>query len=67
MARTELAALLPSECGYCGAMIAADAPWVAAHVVDGHPEYGYIHAHRACNERAKRRAGGPRKLDGYPG
>jgi hypothetical protein len=63
-ARAELATLLPARCGggvgapYCGRWITPDDRWVAAHRVDGAPEYGYVHAHPECNERAKRRTPG---------
>lgn len=58
-ARAELALLLPAPCGgdmgapYCGRWITPSDRWVAAHRVDGAPSLGYVHAHAACNERAK--------------
>ena len=40
-------------CGYgCGTRVSADT-MVAAHLVDGRPEMGWIAACRSCNERAK--------------
>jgi len=48
-----LGASLPAPCGYCHRIISPAERWVAAHVVDGQPEYGYVVAHPACNERAK--------------
>lgn len=46
--------MLPAFCGYgCGTLLMPDDDWVAAHVVDGQPEYGYIAACPTCNERAK--------------
>ena len=54
-ARMELKARLPDECGYgCGTWLEPEGDWVAAHVVDGAPEYGYLASCRTCNERAKR-------------
>ena len=45
---------LPALCMYgCGTVLQPDGEWDAAHRVDGHPEYGYGAACRACNERAK--------------
>lgn len=52
--RHELAATLPAPCGYCGRWLTSADRWVAAHVVDGRPEYGYVVACPGCNERAKR-------------
>lgn len=57
-ARVSLRASLPAPCGYCGRLVVADGRWVAAHVVDGKPEYGWMAAHHDCNERAKRRGAG---------
>ena len=40
-------------CGYgCGTRVTSDT-MVAAHLVDGRPEMGWIAACRSCNERAK--------------
>jgi hypothetical protein len=59
-ARASLAATLPQHCGYSvddprcpGTLITAAERWVAAHVLDGHPEHGWMVAHPECNERAK--------------
>ena len=53
-ARAALRAMLPTECGYgCGVTLYPNGDWVAAHVVDGQPEYGYLASCRTCNERAK--------------
>jgi hypothetical protein len=53
-AREALKAELPGGCGYgCGTLLMPDGDWVAAHVVDGAPEFGYIASCRTCNERAK--------------
>lgn len=60
-AREQLAATLPRPCGYCGVTIHPGERWDAAHVVDGHPEYGLMVAHPVCNQRA-RGAGVVRKL-----
>jgi hypothetical protein len=57
-ARAELAMTLPAPCGYCGVVITRGERWVAAHVVDGDPSFGWLLAHYACNERAKTRVGG---------
>ena len=54
-ARALLAASLPAPCGYCELLIHPGERWVAAHVIDGKPEYGWKLAHPACNERAKTR------------
>jgi hypothetical protein len=55
-ARTELLTLLPAYCGYgCGLVLLTPADMVAAHVVDGDPEAGWIASCRSCNERAKGR------------
>ena len=44
----------PMACGYgCGAMFWPDGDWVAAHVVDGDPDAGWLVSCRSCNERAK--------------
>jgi hypothetical protein len=57
-ARRDIERMLPTSCLYartdlaCPGVVTQD-DWVAAHVVDGHPEYGWGAAHRACNERAK--------------
>src|SRR4029077_16002209 len=59
-ARSELAATLPAPCGYCRPTIQRGDAWVAAHLIDGAPEHGYLGAHPDCNERAKRR-GGPNR------
>ena len=56
-ARRQLLACLPCLCGYgCGTTLTAHT-LVAAHRVDGHPEYGYLPACQPCNERAKRERG----------
>lgn len=53
-ARQDLKATLPGPCGYgCGRILEPDGDWVAAHVVDGQPELGYLASCRSCNERAK--------------
>lgn len=53
-ARATLARTLPQPCGYgCGVTLYPTGPWVAAHVVDGHAEYGWLVACRSCNEQAK--------------
>jgi hypothetical protein len=64
--RRELATTLPAECGYCGHLIFVGQPWVAAHVVDGHPEFGYAVAHPICNAKAviRRTCGGRRDSRG---
>ena len=57
-ARAALAKTLPTYCGYDPShWITADTPWVAAHVVDGQPEYGWMVSCVGCNERAKTRIG----------
>ena len=56
-ARRALAGELPEPCGYCHLLIQSDQPWVAAHAVDGHPEFGWFAAHPTCNQRAKRGGG----------
>ena len=57
-ARKALAAMLPASCGYgCGAWCGlAKGDWVAAHVVDGDPDAGWIVSCPTCNQRAKVRA-----------
>lgn len=55
-ARQNLALMLPLPCGYCRQAIQRGERWVAAHVKDGRPEYGWMVAHPGCNERAKVRA-----------
>jgi hypothetical protein len=52
-ARKALAAQLPDLCGYCHKVIRLSDKWVAAHVVDGQPDMGWMVAHPDCNERAK--------------
>lgn len=53
-ARGELKVMLPGECGYgCGTILYPDSDWVAAHRVDGRPEYGWLASCRSCNEQAK--------------
>jgi len=60
--RASLRTALPGYCGYgCGTWLTPDGRWVAAHVVDGDPAFGYIASCYSCNERAKtsrRMAGG---------
>lgn len=56
--RSSLAGTLPCPCGYCGVTVERAEPWVAAHVRDGQPEYGWMVAHPVCNERAKVRPRG---------
>ena len=52
--RRDLAATLPTPCGYgCGRVLAPDSKWVAAHVVDGDPMSPRIVSCLSCNERAK--------------
>jgi hypothetical protein len=53
-ARTELIALLPTMCGYgCGTLLVTPQQLIAAHRVDGHPQYGWLPSCRSCNEQAK--------------
>jgi hypothetical protein len=53
--RRALLYTLPQPCGYgCGTLLMPDGDWVAAHRVDGRPEYGWIASCRSCNEKAKR-------------
>ena len=54
-ARRELALSLPAPCGYCGTWLTPDADWVAAHLVDGDPDIGWIAACPGCNDRARMR------------
>jgi hypothetical protein len=55
-ARAALVARLPLLCQYgCGTLLTHPDELVAAHVVDGRPEHGWLAACRSCNERAKRR------------
>lgn len=55
-ARKSLAATLPAPCGYgCGTQLTPDGPWVAAHIIDGDPNAGWIASCRPCNEQAKAR------------
>lgn len=56
-ARRTLAGTLPYPCGYCGVVVQPDERWVAAHEVDGRPEFGWKVSHPICNERAKRPRG----------
>jgi len=57
-ARRALAELLPIACAYgCGTTLYPGSPWVAAHVVDGQPERGWMASCGPCNERAKQRPG----------
>lgn len=52
--RAKLRALLPDWCGGgCGAWLTPDGPWVAAHNLDGHPEYGYHPSCLSCNQRTR--------------
>src|SRR5512137_3065787 len=54
-ARAALKGALPAPCGGgCGTPLYPDGDWVAAHVVDGQPEHGWIATCRSCNERMKR-------------
>jgi hypothetical protein len=48
-ARQFLALNLPAPCGYCGQTIWPGTRWHAAHVIDGHPEHGWMPAHGSCN------------------
>jgi len=58
-ARALLLTTLPTPCGYgCGIILRSPSDMVAAHVVDGQPDYGWIAACRSRNERAKRRGWG---------
>lgn len=52
-ARRLLGARLPGPCGYCARVIEPSERWVAAHVRDGDPTYGWVAAHPACNVRAR--------------
>lgn len=55
-ARAALRDGLPGLCGYgCGTLLFPDGDWVAAHRVDGQPEFGWLASCRRCNERAKAR------------
>lgn len=55
-ARAALRDGLPGLCGYgCGTLLFPDGDWVAAHRVDGQPEFGWLASCRSCNERAKAR------------
>jgi len=47
---------LPCACG-CGTLVTPDT-LVAAHVLDGRPEYGWVASCRRCNEIHKQRGGG---------
>lgn len=52
--RRALLALLPCPCGYgCGRTLTTPNELVAAHRIDGHPEYGYLPACTRCNQRAR--------------
>lgn len=51
--REALSRTLPAPCAYCGATIRPGERWDAAHRVDGRPQFGYVVAHPACNQRAK--------------
>src|SRR5262245_11651257 len=54
-ARRLLRETVPGVCGYgCGRWLYPNGSWVAAHVVDGQPQHGWIAACYACNEQAKR-------------
>jgi hypothetical protein len=58
-ARALLLTTLPTTCGYgCGTVLRSHGEMVAAHVVDGRPEHGWMASCRSCNERAKRRGWG---------
>lgn len=53
-AKAVLRKTLPAYCGYgCGTLLRPPARWVAAHVIDGRPEYGWMASCPSCNERAK--------------
>jgi hypothetical protein len=55
-ARLTLRDTLPGPCGYgCGTWLWPNGQWVAAHVVDGNPDAGWIASCRTCNQRAKGR------------
>lgn len=66
-ARRSLGRALPAPCGYCGAFVDPAEPWVAAHRIDGDPSAGWLVAHPACNERAKRRHQARRPAVPHPG
>lgn len=52
-ARARLLATMPAPCGYgCGTTLDATT-MVAAHIIDGDPDAGWIPSCRSCNERAK--------------
>jgi hypothetical protein len=54
--RRELAKRLPCWCeGGCGRWLTIDSRWVAAHVVDGQIQYGYLVTCQSCNEKMKHR------------
>lgn len=56
VARNDLRQYLPALCGYgCGTLLYPDGEWVAAHVIDGNPNAGWLASCRRCNERAKLR------------
>jgi hypothetical protein len=54
-ARAELVKQLPVPCHGCGQILATAKDMVAAHRVDGHPEFGWLASCRSCNERMKQR------------
>jgi hypothetical protein len=55
-ARADMVGALPTPCGYgCGKVLAHESELVAAHVIDGNPDAGWLPSCRSCNERAKRR------------
>lgn len=55
-ARLGLLETLPVPCAYgCGRVLSLPSEMVAAHVVDGRPEYGWQASCRRCNELAKSR------------
>ena len=58
-ARANLRTTLPALCGYgCGVTLWPNGRWVAAHVVDGRPEHGWIASCIQCNASAQVRGQG---------
>jgi hypothetical protein len=55
-ARRTFIAQLPLPCGYgCGRTLTTARDLVAAHVVDGQPQHGWIPSCVRCNQRARHR------------